>query len=161
MRRLNWKTLAAVATGLVGALGAAPAHAQDTVVDRIPLRYIDARYVTLILGGTVLPTEADIVMGRPGYGGGSMNRFNGGGSMNGFNTGGYGGGFMPGNGIYGDPATNSILLFGGNGGVGNGSALYGDPGSNSLLIGPRGRAQGTRNHTRSRAYGAPGTNYRR
>ena len=150
MRCGQWATVMALTVGLVGVGASSPAHAAD-VVEKIPLQYLDARYVALILGGSVLPSEADLLMGRAGFGG-----FGGG------MQGGYGGGFLPGNGIFGDPSTNSILVL--PNGAYSGGSIYGDPGSNSLLVGPRRGNTRFQGPARGRLYGVPSSNsllYRR
>jgi hypothetical protein len=154
MRYGRWATVTTVAVGLIGAFAGSPVRAADVVVEKIPLRYVDARYVALILGGSVLPTEADLVMGRVGFGG--YGGFGGG------IPGGYGGGGMPGNGVFGDPSTNSILIL--PGGAFQGGSVYGDPSSNSLLVGPRSGSARRRAPAGNRIYGVPGSNsllYRR
>lgn len=138
----SWLGGAAIFVGCLG--GLTPALAQDQIVEKIPLQYVDARYVALTIGGRVLPTEADLWMGRylaPGAGA-------------------VGGGVGAGSGILADPSTNSILALPGSqfGGVPSGSSLLGDPRSNSLLIGPRGGNPAQRAPVQGRLYGMPGNN---
>jgi len=138
---------------LAGAMTAGPVCAQDTQIDKITLRYVDARYVAAILGARVLPTEGDLWMGR--MGGGFGNGMVGGGI-----GGGYSGGYGGGNGIWADPSTNSLLMLQGSrygyGGYGNG--VYGDPQGNALLVGPRGQRGRSSSRQGSRVYGDPSSN---
>jgi hypothetical protein len=142
-----WKVGIGAST-LLGSLGfPITARAQEQIVEKIPLQYVDARYVAYLLGGRTLPTEADLWMGRMGgFGVG--------------NLGPLGGGTGPGNGVLADPATNSIfMLQGGRLPVEPQSraGVYGDPRTNSLLIGPQfgNRGGGTGGN---RLFGVPGSN---
>lgn len=122
-------------------------QAQEQVVEKIPLQYVDARYVAYLLGGRTLPTEADLWIGRLGGFGAGAN-------------GPLGGGYAPGNGVLADPATNSIFVLPGGqvGGRAGGRGLYGDPQTNSLLVGPQYGYRGNGAPGRNRVYGVPGAN---
>lgn len=145
LRSSNWVAGVAVLVGCLGASGAT--RAQELQIEKIPLQYVDARYVALVLGGRSLPTEADLWMGRTGPFGGGL-------------TGPAGGGLAPGSGVLADPATNSILVapgfqFGSQPGA---SRLLGDPASNSLLVGPQGGYRPSGVSPQGRLYGVPGSN---
>jgi hypothetical protein len=148
MRSHRILTLATGALALLGSFGSPlAAQAQEQIVEKIPLQYIDARYVAFLLGGRSLPTEGDIWMGRMGGFGGGAN-------------GPVGGGVSSGNGILADPSTNSILMLPGTQGNGllGGQSLYGDPRTNSLLVGPQYGNRGAGSPRGNRVYGVPGSN---
>jgi hypothetical protein len=67
--------------------------------EKIQLQHVDARLLALVLGGRVMPTEADLYFGRAGG-------FGGAGGV-GFGGGGFGGASA--NGVYADPRSNSLL----------------------------------------------------
>jgi hypothetical protein len=148
MRHHQLLTAATGTLALVGSfLAPAPARAQEQIVEKIPLQYVDARYVAYLLGGRILPTEADLWMGRRGgFGAGA--------------GGPQGGGSAPGSSILADPATNSILMLPGGQAVGllGGRGVYGDPQTNSLLVGPQYSSRGNGAPARNRLYGVPGSN---
>lgn len=132
MRTSRWTAVMGGVLLLAGAAISSPARAQDTVIEKIQLQYVDARYVAAILGAGVLPTEGDLWMAQ----------MSGRGFGNGMMGGGYGGGFGGGNGVWADPSTNSLLMLPGSrfgSGPGYGNGIYGDPQGNNLLIGPRNR----------------------
>lgn len=145
--RISYTFGAAVAL-LAGFLSPTLTHAQEQIVEKIPLQYVDARSIALLLGGRILPTEADLWMGRGGAGFGQGA------------NGPVGGGVGPGTGILADPATNSLLMLPGGqvGGLIGGSGLYGDPRTNSLLVGPQSSYRGLGSPAPGRIYGAPGPN---
>jgi len=148
MRSRQTVSAAARAIALLTALAFPVAgQAQEQIVEKIPLQYVDARYVAYLLGGRTLPTEADLWLGRLGGFGAGAN-------------GPQGGGVGPGNGILADPATNSILILPGGqaGGLPGGRGLYGDPRTNSLLIGPPNGFRGNGVQGNRRVYGVPGSN---
>jgi len=148
MRHHSNLTAAMGAIALLGGLVfAADADAQEQIVEKIPLQYVDARYVAYFLGGRSLPTEGDLWMGRMGGFGAGAN-------------GQQGGGVAPGNGILADPSTNSILMLPGGQASGSfgGRGLYGDPRTNSLLVGPQYGYRGNGMQGSNRVYGVPGSN---
>ncbi|MGV3723749.1 MAG: hypothetical protein ACO1SX_22855, partial [Actinomycetota bacterium] len=100
MRTSKWTAVLGGMLLLAGAVSSSPARAQDTMIEKIPLQYVDARYVAAILGARVLPTEGDLWMAQMG------GRGFGSGMMGGGYGGGYGGGFGGGNGVWADPSTN-------------------------------------------------------
>jgi hypothetical protein len=144
LRSSNWFAGMAILLG-IGAPGAV--QAQEPQIEKIPLQYLDARYVALLLGGRTLPMEADLWMGRTGPFGGAL-------------TGPAGGGVAPGNGVLADPATNSLLVAPGFqfGNPPRMHRLFGDPGSNSLLVGPQGAYRTSGVSPQNRLYGVPGSN---
>jgi hypothetical protein len=71
--------------------------------EKIPLQHVDARLLALMLGGRVMPTEADLYFGRGGGFGGGFGAFGG----PGLGAGGFGGGSA--NRVYAVPRSNSIL----------------------------------------------------
>lgn len=149
MRTSRWTVVMGGLLTLAAVAG--PARAQDAVIEKIPLQYVDARYVAAILGARVLPTEGDLWMAQ----------MSGRGFGNGMLSGSYGGGIGGGNGVWADPATNSLLMLQGSrfgAGPGYGNGVFGNPQGNNLLVGPGSRRMSGRSGVGSGVVGDPNSN---
>jgi hypothetical protein len=91
-------------------------EASEFTWEKIPIQFNNAAVFVLAFGGTMLPTEADVLMGGMGGGMGGM----GGGMMGGMGGMGMGGGMMGGMGGMGGGMMGGMGGFGGMCGIGGG-----------------------------------------